>query len=201
MPAPYSDELSLALRVVHAASLLTKSVLRSLNNSAAETKADNTPVTSSDFAAQALMISALHAVYPEDSFVGEESAEALRVDDALAERVWELVRRAGEVEAAQRSDPQHVQAHGNDQPALLTFPSSKEEMLNAIDRGSAEQTREGRVWIMDPIDGTASFMTNKQYAVCLCLLVDGMQQVAVVGCPNLKFDPNGPSGQIGRAHV
>src|SRR5690349_1157061 len=92
---PYAAELSLALSAVHNASILTKSVLRSLKNHvSAETKADDSPVTIADFAAQALLISALHAVYPEDAFLGEESADALRDNEPLANRVWELVLRA-----------------------------------------------------------------------------------------------------------
>ena len=84
----YAAELSLALAVVHNASTLTKSVLRSLkNNVSAETKADDSPVTIADFAAQALLISAIHSVYPDDAFLGEESADALRSNDALADRV------------------------------------------------------------------------------------------------------------------
>jgi 3'(2'), 5'-bisphosphate nucleotidase len=51
------------------------------------------------------------------------------------------------------------------------------------------------VWVMDPVDGTATFMQGQQYAVCLCLLVDGKQAVGVIGCPNLAFDVEGPLGQ------
>jgi 3'(2'), 5'-bisphosphate nucleotidase len=187
---PYSAELALALRVVHNASLLTKSVLRSLsNNVSAETKADSSPVTIADFAAQALLISTLHAAFPSDAFLGEESAAALRENDALAERVWELVQRAQDL--AHASTP----ANGEPQPAL-TFPASKAQMLEAIDRGgSGETTHAGRVWVMDPVDGTATFMQGQQYAVCLCLLVDGTQRVGVIGCPNLAFDVAGPLGQ------
>ncbi|KAJ4357971.1 uncharacterized protein N0V89_002548 [Didymosphaeria variabile] len=185
MPAEYSEELALALRVVHAASVLTKSVLRSLQNSvSAETKADDSPVTIADFAAQAIIISALHAVYPADAFLGEESADQLREDEGLADRVWQLVQQA------QISDVQHVQQRENGHASLI-FPATKEEMLDAIDRGTNAQLK-GRVWVMDPVDGTATFMTGNQYAVCLCLLVDGVQQVAAIGCPNLRLDPKNP---------
>ena len=184
---PYSAELNLALRAVHNASVLTKSVLRSLKNHvSAETKADSSPVTIADFAAQALLISSIHAVYPLDSFLGEESADALRSNDTLAERVWDLVVQAKEL---------HV---SGSQSGLvqLRFPESKEEMFDLIDLGGkGEQTREGRVWVMDPVDGTATFMQGQQYAVCLCLLVDGKQTVGVIGCPNLAFDVHGPLGQ------
>jgi 3'(2'), 5'-bisphosphate nucleotidase len=192
MSPPYASEASLALRIVHAASLLTKSVLRSLkNNVTAETKADDSPVTIADFAAQALIISALHAVYPEDAFLGEESAKQLRENEELAERVWVLVQQA----SSQFSDLQHVRMQQGgtttdaEDVAPLRFPASKEVMLDVIDRGTGEQTKEGRVWVMDPVDGTATFMTGNQYAVCLCLLVDGVQQVGVIGCPNLAIAP------------
>jgi 3'(2'), 5'-bisphosphate nucleotidase len=191
MSAPYSAELSSALHAVHAASLLTKSVLRSLsNNVGAETKADDSPVTIADFAAQAILIAALHAVYPHDVFIGEESADALRENEALADRVWQLVLRARE--------SAHARLHGSSevQAGALTascFPASKAEMLERIDLGGkGEVTGRGRVWVMDPVDGTATFMHGQQYAVALCLLVDGVQRVGVVGCPNLALDVNAP---------
>lgn len=187
MPEPqaYAEELSIALRVVHVASLLTKSVLRSLHNRIeAETKPDDTPVTIADYASQAIIISALHASYPSDNFVGEESSAQLREDGELADRVWALV---------QQSQLSYAQHH-TENPAL-TFPASKNEMLDIIDLGTNDRTAEGRVWVMDPIDGTATFMTNNQYAVCLCLLHQGRQQLAVVACPNLAFDVNTPIGQ------
>lgn len=178
----YREELAHALRVVHAASVLTKSVLRSLQNSvSAETKADNSPVTIADFAAQAIIISALHAVYPADAFLGEESADQLRKNEGLAERVWQLVQQARRSEVQQREN-----AH-----ARLVFPATKEEMLDVIDRGTNAHLT-GRVWILDPVDGTATFMTGNQYAVCLCLLVDGVQKVTAIGCPNLCVDPRNP---------
>lgn len=180
---PYAAELSLALHAVHTASHLTKSVLRSLKNDVgAETKADDSPVTIADFAAQALLVSALHGAYPDDAFIGEESADALRSNGALAVRVWDLVLHAKEHHYAGKDGKSEVYT-------ALTFPASQEEMLELIDRGGeGEITRRGRVWVMDPVDGTATFMQGRQYAVALCLLVDGVQQVGVLGCPNLAYD-------------
>jgi 3'(2'), 5'-bisphosphate nucleotidase len=156
----------------------------------AETKADDSPVTIADFAAQALLISAIHAVYPNDQFLGEESADALRSNAPLADRVWELVQRAQSLHA-ERTQNEALQG-----AQTLAFPASKEEMFELIDRGGkGEQTATGRVWVMDPVDGTATFMQGQQYAVCLCLLVDGKQAVGVIGCPNLAFDVEGPLGQ------
>jgi 3'(2'), 5'-bisphosphate nucleotidase len=201
---PYAAELSLALSAVHNASILTKSVLRSLKNHvSAETKADDSPVTIADFAAQALLISAIHAVYPDDAFLGEESADALRDNEPLANRVWELVLRAKALhaECARSGAAQGAGSERQNEYALpaaqtLVFPESKEDMFELIDRGGkGTQTERGRVWVMDPVDGTATFMQGQQYAVCLCLLVDGKQAVGVIGCPNLAFDVEGPLGQ------
>lgn len=206
----YTAELRLALRAVHRASLVTKSVLRSLsNNVSAETKADDSPVTIADFAAQALLISALHAVYPQDAFLGEESADALRQNEALADGVWQLVQQAKEEADAGFSATGKKEGaaapveHDDDQPALA-FPASKEHMFDLIDRGGSGQvTGSGRVWVMDPVDGTATFMQGQQYAVCLCLLVDGVQQVGVIACPNLAFPVQGSLGhtRIHEDHV
>lgn len=201
---PYKAELDLALRNVHRASLLTKSVLRDLkNNVSAETKADDSPVTIADFAAQALLISALHAVYPSDRFIGEESADALRQNEHLAERVWQLVLRAKEGPHAHGDENGDLQGsnEGNmedEHASMLAFPTSKEHMFDLIDAGGkSEVTGQGRVWVMDPIDGTATFMQGQQYAVALCLLVDGVQQVGVIACPNLALDVNdGPLQRI-----
>ncbi|PVI07821.1 carbohydrate phosphatase [Periconia macrospinosa] len=198
----YAAEHSLALQTIHAASRLTKQVLRSVsNNVSAETKADESPVTIADFAAQALIISALHAAYPDDSFLGEESADQLRSNDDLATSVWQLVQR----EAAQLGDVQHVQHAPAGTTAAanvrLTLPTSKEQMLDLIDLGTNTQTKSGRVWVMDPVDGTATFMTGNQYAVCLCLLVDGVQKLGVIGCPNLAYrDTDDGSGSSQRIH-
>ncbi|KAK7757852.1 hypothetical protein SLS62_000230 [Diatrype stigma] len=172
-------DLSVALRAVHRASIVTKQVLRSLNNRiSAETKADASPVTIADFAAQALIISAIHAVYPDDKFVGEEDARKLRDDPDLAKRVWEIVQSAASLGAEHQGD-------------RLASSETLDAMLDMIDLGMGENTRHGRVWVLDPVDGTATFMEGQQYAVCLCLLVDGVQNIGVIGCPNLSFETVG----------
>jgi len=168
----YSAELRLALRAVHRAALVTKSVLRSLsNNVSAETKADDSPVTIADFAAQALLISTLQAVYPNDRFLGEESADALRQDEQLADRVWQLVQQAkDEAHAAPNGtgNEEEAQKHMEGE-AQLVFPATKEDMFDLIDRGGKGQdTGRGRVWVMDPVDGTATFMQVKKIVQSCC---------------------------------
>jgi 3'(2'), 5'-bisphosphate nucleotidase len=62
-------------------------------------------------------------------------------------------------------------------------------MLRVIDLGGAGAGgRSGRVWVMDPIDGTQEFVRGGQYAIALALVEDGDQKVGVLGCPNLRLD-------------
>ncbi|KAF2752811.1 myo-inositol-1-monophosphatase [Pseudovirgaria hyperparasitica] len=171
---PYSKELTIACLAVQRAAILTRDLLSIVDKGALE-KADLSPVTVGDFATQALLISALHYNFPSDHFVGEESADELRKKPALLKRVWELVRNT------HLDDADEV---------FLPHPSSLDDMLRLIDLGGAGQGgREGRTWVLDPIDGTATFIQGQQYAINLALLVRGEQQLGVIGCPNLPATP------------
>ncbi|KAI5299653.1 hypothetical protein KEM55_001901 [Ascosphaera atra] len=65
-------------------------------------------------------------------------------------------------------------------------------MLQVIDSGKSKGGRQGRVWALDPIDGTKGFLRGGQYAVCLALIVDGDVKVGVIGTPNLPHEDNAP---------
>lgn len=175
-PANYEQERKIASIAVQCASLLTKAVMWSIKH---VSKSDSTPVTVADFAIQALLISTLSHAFPSDSFLGEESAAALRDDDNLRQQVWEMV-------STERNFPDL--GGGN---ATVVKPSSPEQMMELIDRGGlGAGGRTGRVWIMDPIDGTATFIEGGQYAVALALIDDGKEVLGVIGCPNLRRDMN-----------
>ena len=69
---------------------------------------------------------------------------------------------------------------------------SEEEMWDMIDSGNSAGGPKGRIWALDPIDGTLGFLRGGQYAVCLALIKDGDVKVGVLGCPNLpasEVDP------------
>jgi len=65
-------------------------------------------------------------------------------------------------------------------------------MLEAIDQGNSPGGNKGRIWALDPIDGTKGFLRGGQYAVCLALMEDGDVKVGVLGCPNLPIDDSAP---------
>ncbi|KAI9044239.1 inositol monophosphatase family protein [Aspergillus affinis] len=170
---PYSKELHIACLAIQRATLLTKKVLEAVDKGSLD-KSDSTPVTVADFASQALIISAIHHVFPEDDIVGEEDSAALRRDASLLDRAWDLVSST------------HLDDQASE--ALLYTPSSKEEMLRLIDLGAQGTCGpKGRSWVLDPVDGTATFIEGQQYAVCLALVEDGRQRVGVLGCPNLNL--------------
>lgn len=169
--APYFHERLIAELAVQRAALLTKKVLSSVNRGEFA-KTDATPVTIADFAAQALLISAVRDAFPADRFVGEESADALRDNATLRQQVWDLV-------ASTRLDNSEIP---------LASPASVEEMLEVIDLGGRGKGGPvGRVWMLDPIDGTATFLRGEQYAISLALIEDGKEKVGVLGCPNLSL--------------
>jgi 3'(2'), 5'-bisphosphate nucleotidase len=63
-------------------------------------------------------------------------------------------------------------------------------MLDLIDLGAQPlPTEKGnpphRVWTLDPVDGTATFINGQQYAVCLSLIENGKQVLGLLACPNL----------------
>ncbi|KAF2116142.1 hypothetical protein BDV96DRAFT_573412 [Lophiotrema nucula] len=174
----YENELEVALLAVQRATLLTKSVFHS-HSKGTLTKSDNSPVTIGDLGAQALIISSIKHVFPEDEVVGEEDADDLRKDEALRSLVWDLVQ------AAKLDDSAAEDKIGG--PI-----KSVDAMLDSVDSGRSAGGRKGRIWALDPIDGTKGFLRGGQYAVCLALMIDGVPTVGVIGTPNLPVDDKAP---------
>ncbi|KAJ4354751.1 3'(2'),5'-bisphosphate nucleotidase [Ascochyta clinopodiicola] len=174
----YDKELELALLAVQRASILTKSVYSS-HSKGTLTKTDSSPVTIGDFGAQALIIASIKSAFPDDEVVGEEDADDLRSNPDLKQLVWDLVQQAKLSDAASEDK--------------IGGPiKSADDMLTALDSGASQGGNKGRIWALDPIDGTKGFLRGGQYAVCLALMVDGVPTVGVIGCPNLPIDDKAP---------
>ncbi len=158
-----NEELTAAVAAVTAAAHLCRAVQADIPH--ALDKADRSPVTVADFAAQAVIGEHLRRVFPDIPLLGEEDAAALREPEnaALAEQV---IGRARAV------------LPDLDGPAVLA----------AIDRGTHRGGPQGAHWVLDPIDGTKGFLRGQQYAVALALVVDGEPVIGVLGCPNLPAD-------------
>ncbi|KAI3395770.1 hypothetical protein diail_901 [Diaporthe ilicicola] len=186
MDLPYLNELKIAFETIQQAAKLSEFVLSQArlddtHDLGIVSKDDLSPVTIADFAVQALLTSSLHAHFPGDKFVGEESAGQLRANPALLDRVQAALQHT-------RSQLQH------EPESLVRFPGSPEEMCEMIDWcGSGTPDAGGRIWVFDPIDGTENFVKNLVYAINVALLVDGRQVLSAVGCPNLSMDIKSPA--------
>lgn len=175
-------EQRVAIEAVRRASLITQKVMQSSISTL--TKSDKSPVTVGDFSAQAIINSIIARHFPQDKIVGEEDADDLRTHGGKRDLKDQVVRLANE----------GLLADGDDK---LESALSEEEVLDAIDRGNCPGGVPGRVWTLDPIDGTKGFLRGGQYAVCLGLLIDGEVKLGVMGCPNLPVDKTAPKPKEG----
>ncbi|KAL5085485.1 hypothetical protein Trisim1_010480 [Trichoderma cf. simile WF8] len=182
MSLPLPSTKHFAELTVLRAALLTRRVISAVTEIS---KHDATPVTMADFGAQALIMAALHGVFPEDGYVGEEDAETLRKDEALAKTVFELVREIGDEFA------KHEAVNAGEDLGVRSLPGvmSQAEMLDLLDlAGRGTPGPKGRYWVMDPVDGTATFLKGQQYAISLALVEDGKEVLSVLCYPNLSLD-------------
>ena len=176
--ASYAKELHIAQLAVQRAAILTKRVFHEKAKGTVD-KNDKSPVTIGDFGAQALIIAALRHNFPDDAIVAEEEAAQLRGDDNLKATIWDLVKDT-------KLDDANAEAE------LGGAIADADQMLDLLDRGNSAGGSQGRIWAIDPIDGTKGFLRGGQYAVCLGLMQDGDVKVGVLGCPNLPVDDQAP---------
>lgn len=160
---PRRNDALVALKAVRKACQVTNKLQPESFNDGISTveKADLSPVTVGDFACQASVLGDLHAAFPEDSFIAEESSAALDEDVDLAEQV---------LAASSLSDVEQVK-HAID---------LGKDYLHWEQRGG----RPPRVWCLDPIDGTRGFLRGKQqggqYCIALALLEVRKQNVSTL---------------------
>ncbi|EEH17385.1 3'(2'),5'-bisphosphate nucleotidase [Paracoccidioides brasiliensis Pb03] len=174
----YQQELYVAELAVQRATLFTQKVFREKTKGTLS-KDDKSPVTKGDFGAQALIIQAIRKNFPDDEIVAEEEATALRGDKPLSNEIWGLLK--------------DIRLADEESEKVLGGPlQSEEDMLDILDQGKSAGGPKGRIWALDPIDGTKGFLRGGQYAVCLGLIVDGDVKVGVIGCPNLPVSDSVP---------
>lgn len=165
-------ELNAALDAVRQAAVACRAV-QSLITTESLAKKDNSPVTVADYASQALVCRVLQKRFPLDPVIGEEGAAELKQPAGadFLQRVVEECSKAG-------------------------VTGSPAEVCDWIDRGGASEYSP-RFWTLDPIDGTKGFLRKEQYAISLALIIDGVIEVGVLGCPNMPSgDPSSPVGVL-----
>ncbi|KAI0033603.1 3',5'-bisphosphate nucleotidase [Vararia minispora EC-137] len=189
----YAAEQAVAIAAVRRACTLTTAVFNNLVKGETLVKGDKSPVTVADLSAQAVVNTILLHAFPSDPIVGEEDAADLRENKVLCARVIELANEVLSVPPSELAEEKASWGLGEHR--------SEGEVLQAIDRGNYEGGRAGRMWTLDPIDGTKGFLRGGQYAVCLALINDGRVELGVIGCPNLPLDPAIPDGPAGALFV
>ena len=188
MDSPYRRELEVAFSAIQVAARLSQHIITSQDKGIVE-KEDLSPVTVADFAIQALLTATIQHAFPGDNVVGEENASELRADLLLLEHVYELLRWVAGYGDSEAAD----EARAAFPADCCRVPKSREHMCNLIDEcGSSGPAKEGRTWVIDPIDGTKTYVRGELYAINVALLVDGKQAVGVVGCPNMSMDVRAP---------
>ncbi|MCA9648769.1 MAG: hypothetical protein H6712_13560 [Myxococcales bacterium] len=171
------DALEIARAAVLDAVAVCRRAARRLVALGQVAKADDSPVTVADFAAQAVIVRGLRRLGAQP-ILGEERAELLLQPEhaSLCDAVVEAVR--------------------------AVWPdATPDAVLEAIDGASGAPDPAGH-WVVDPIDGTRGFVRGRQYAVCLAWIADARPRLAVMGCPNLprpldaRFDLADPEGTL-----
>ena len=160
-----------AIDAVMKAMRLCEQVQSEMVSTDAIQKTDRSPVTVADFGSQALICKAIGEAFPDNPIVAEESAQALKENASLLERVTGYVNQ------------------------FCEDAVSTETVCEWIDRGSGEVGP--NFWTLDPIDGTKGFLRHDQYAVALAHIVDGIVQLGVLGCPNLPHQLNNRDAERG----
>jgi 3'(2'), 5'-bisphosphate nucleotidase len=150
-------EAGFALRAVTQAAQVCRRL--EVEGSPAASKADHSPVTAADFAAQAVVGRLMQEAFPADGVVAEEDSRLI-LEDASPDRLATVVK------AVRRIFPE----------------ATAGKVRQWIDRGGE---RADRYWALDPLDGTKGFLRDGQYAVALALLEEGHVVLGAIACPKL----------------
>lgn len=169
-----NPKVQTTLNAVRQAAVLMQQIQRETVVSSL-TKGDKSPVTVADFTTQAIIGRLLFQAFSDIPLVAEETSTALR-EPGEVETLTKVTRYVSKVIPG----------------------ATPENVCEWIDYGGAEPGKQ--FWVLDPIDGTKGFLRGDQYAVALALVEDGVVQLGVLGCPNLReariSDKEGPGSLV-----
>ena len=170
----FEKEMEIGQHAVIEAMRISKTVQRELTKADSITKADKSPVTIADFAAQAIICRILKENFPDIPIVAEEKSDALKKpeNETILKKILHYI--------------------AND--AKVSNLLDKDNLFQGIDLGGGEPV-EDIFWTLDPIDGTKGFLRGEQFAIALALMVKGEVRLGILGCPNLELPGAGcPDG-------
>ncbi len=122
-------------------------------------KGKNDPVTIADYGAQAIILRALKAHFPNDAVIAEEAGQ----------QFLELVQ------------PEQRQQILGLVGGILGETVDETTMVGWLDHGKGRDA--ARTWVIDPIDGTKGFLNKRHYAVAVGALEGGQVVDGVIGAP------------------
>lgn len=110
-----------------------------------------------------------------------------RAQQAL-EQAMELALWHGEqgVEVEQKADGSPVTAADREINAFLqdTLPEAEDGWLSEESPDDLDRLQSRRVWVVDPVDGTRSFVAGRpDYSISIALLIDRQPVLGAVGAP------------------
>lgn len=164
----YLKEKQIAMQAVIQAIDLARHMQNELNPLDIMNKDDLSPVTIADYSVQALINMHIIENFNNDEIMGEEEGAFLR-----------------------KSSNQTIQKKVTDQIQKIFINRKENETLNALDRANSQGGANRRFWVIDPIDGTRSFINKEPYVIALALIENGEVVLGVLGCPGFLKEKNG----------
>jgi 3'(2'), 5'-bisphosphate nucleotidase len=123
-------------------------------------KGGHEPVTIADYGAQAILSRAISQYFPDDAILAEEQGGQF-MELVSDEQRQEVIRLIGEI---------------------LGAPVTQVEVVKWLDYG---QNREAsRTWVIDPIDGTKGYISMRNYAIAVGMMVDRKPVGGIIGTPS-----------------
>jgi 3'(2'), 5'-bisphosphate nucleotidase len=123
-------------------------------------KGGHEPVTIADYGAQAILSRAISQYFPDDAILAEEQGGQF-MELVSDEQRQEVIRLIGEI---------------------LGAPVTQVEVVKWLDYG---QNREAsRTWVIDPIDGTKGYISMRNYAIAVGMMVDRIPVGGIIGTPS-----------------
>lgn len=176
----YQQELIIGSLLVKRASILSDKIIERVNENKDKhvyLKTDNSPVTISDYACQAVINHGIRLNFKDDLIIGEEDPESLEEqgNEEFKKNILDIIYE--------------VQETTKELNEKIGEIKNYQELYNSIKTDEFESEKK-RYWVLDPIDGTKGFINNRQYAICLSLIVDKEVVLGIIGCPNLAEDFN-----------
>lgn len=142
---------------VRQAVALTRRVRQLALNASA--KGVNDPVTIADYGAQAILLRALERLHPNAAVIAEEHSE----------QFIELVTPDARTTISQMLSN------------ILGETVRERDIVRWLDFGRDRD--DDRLWVLDPIDGTRGYVSNRRYSIALGVLEDRKPAAGFLACP------------------